>query len=322
MYQNEVGKEQTVASRDKQTMINSEMAILHSRPVLEKGRACGRARQALPDLAEEVTALKEEQQVGDDDPAVALLYARGRRAARRKRSRRRRCPTPTCSASRLQHPDPGVAKVAVGALVDGSSRRTSRPTVHPPSRRSSTAASADYEKRLDASRRSCSNSRPRTRRSPLESPQTTLMAWRDETLKQLPRSTARLRRSAPITTRTPAVAEARNAQMTSPARGGSARGQPAPGHRQAASGGAGLHRGPQPRSEREVARFARKRNELEARLAQIERELKEFPGLSAEYRALRRERDADEEQYTTYRQRLRDARLATEMDQEKITSTA
>ena len=52
LYQSEVGKEQTLTARDKQTMINSELAIVHSRPVLQKvARGVG-LEKLYPDLAE------------------------------------------------------------------------------------------------------------------------------------------------------------------------------------------------------------------------------------------------------------------------------
>jgi hypothetical protein len=51
--------------------------------------------------------------------------------------------------------------------------------------------------------------------------------------------------------------------------------------------------------EREVRVFDEKRRSLQDKVQQTEQELKEFTTLSAEYRALRRERDADEEQNAT-----------------------
>jgi uncharacterized protein involved in exopolysaccharide biosynthesis len=39
VYQSEVGAETTLTSRDKETMINSELAILRSRPVRPQGHS-------------------------------------------------------------------------------------------------------------------------------------------------------------------------------------------------------------------------------------------------------------------------------------------
>jgi uncharacterized protein involved in exopolysaccharide biosynthesis len=59
---------------------------------------------------------------------------------------------------------------------------------------------------------------------------------------------------------------------------------------------------------------------LRARLAETEQELANLPRLSTQYRRLRRDRDGDEEQYRTYKRRLRDARHSSEMDRQKIAS--
>ena len=52
----------------------------------------------------------------------------------------------------------------------------------------------------------------------------------------------------------------------------------------------------------------------------FKQELANLPRLSTQYRRLRRDRDADEEQYRTYKRRLRDARHSGEMDRQKIAS--
>jgi uncharacterized protein involved in exopolysaccharide biosynthesis len=319
MYQNEVGKEQTVTSRDKQMMINSEIAILHSRPVLEQAARVVGLDKLYPDLAEEAAAVKEEQKVGDDDPAVALLYAQaGERLGESMTTQA--LPDADVMSVAFRHPDPATAKIAVGALVDrfieAHLEAYGTPAIAPFLDR----RVADYEKRLDASEKRLLEFETAHSAFALESPQTTLMQWRDETLKQLSEVESQM---AAIRTRhheDAAVAEARNAQMRLQLQADQLEGKLRKDTDKQLEVVQGFIAGRRAETEREVGGFARKKNELEDRLVQTERELKEFPGLSAEYRSLRRERDADEEQYSTYRQRLRDARLSSEMDQEKITS--
>jgi uncharacterized protein involved in exopolysaccharide biosynthesis len=70
----------------------------------------------------------------------------------------------------------------------------------------------------------------------------------------------------------------------------------------------------------ELAALEKKKETVQADLDRTVQELSEMPTLSARYRALVRQRDADEEQYRTYAKRLRDARISSEMDREKIAS--
>ena len=107
VYQNEVGKDdQTLTSRDKQTMINSELAIVHSRPVLQQVAHNVGLDKLYPDLAEAAAEVKSDGKVADDDPARDGVLLAGGGAARGSRSRRRRFRMPTCSASRSSTPIP------------------------------------------------------------------------------------------------------------------------------------------------------------------------------------------------------------------------
>jgi len=70
----------------------------------------------------------------------------------------------------------------------------------------------------------------------------------------------------------------------------------------------------------QIGSLQQRRNTLQAELTAAEGERTQMPTLSSQYRDLRRERDALEEQYNTYQKRLRDARVSHEMDNEKIAS--
>jgi uncharacterized protein involved in exopolysaccharide biosynthesis len=81
--------------------------------------------------------------------------------------------------------------------------------------------------------------------------------------------------------------------------------------------------------ERQQAEFVRRqaaearpleerKADIEAQLAALEDELQQLATLSQRYRDLRRERDANEEEYKTYSKKLEDARVSGEMDDQKI----
>ena len=73
-------------------------------------------------------------------------------------------------------------------------------------------------------------------------------------------------------------------------------------------------------ARRQVEAQEAKRAELEAELAEIDEVFVSLPGLSGEHRSLLRERDAVEDQYRTYQKRLREARISYDMDREKLAS--
>jgi uncharacterized protein involved in exopolysaccharide biosynthesis len=70
----------------------------------------------------------------------------------------------------------------------------------------------------------------------------------------------------------------------------------------------------------QIGTLQKRRNELQNDLEESEAEREHLPALSSQYRQLRRERDALEEEYNTYQKRLADAHVSHEMDNEKIES--
>jgi uncharacterized protein involved in exopolysaccharide biosynthesis len=319
VYQNEVGKGQTLTSRDKQTMINSELAIVHSRPVLQQvARGVG-LDKLYPDLAEGVAEVKSDGKVADDDPAVTLFYTQ---AAERlgESITAQALPDADVLSIAFQYPDPAIAETTVAELVNRYIEAHLEAYGAPGIATFLDRRVLDYEKRLDASEKQLQEFETQHAAFALESPQTTLMQWRDETLQQLSDVENQI---AAIRSRhqgDAAVAEARNTEMRLRLDADQLEGRLRKDTDKRIAVVQSFIAGRRAEVERDAAAFARKKGELEAKLVQIERELKELPTLSAEYRRLRRERDADEEQYATYRQRARDARVASEMDREKISS--
>jgi uncharacterized protein involved in exopolysaccharide biosynthesis len=320
VYQSEVGKEQTVTSRGKETMINSELAILHSRPVLEKV-AHGVGLDGLyPDLAEAVAELKaEDPKLGDDDPAVALLYSK---AAERlgEAITAQALPDADVLSVGFQHPDPGTAQTTVRELVNQFIEAHLEAYGEPQIATFLGRRVSDYEKRLDESEKQLLEFETEHTAFALESPQTTLMQWRDETVKELSEVENQIAAIRARHHEDAAVTEARNTQMRLQLEANQLEGKLRQDTNQRIDVVQKFIANRRAEVEREVGVFERKKQELSAKLAQTKLELRELPTLSAEYRRLRRERDADEEQYNTYQRRLRDARLSAEMDREKITS--
>src|SRR5262249_20238119 len=62
--------------------------------------------------------------------------------------------------------------------------------------------------------------------------------------------------------------------------------------------------------ESQVGVLSAKRQQLSTELAQMDRERLQLPRLASQYGDLRRERDANEDQYNIYEKRLRDARFS------------
>lgn len=319
VYQTEVGTEQTLTARDKETVINSELAILHSRPVLrEVGRAVGLAT-LYPDLGEAVAELEATPPSESRDREIALLYAQAAERVGESVSAQALPDADVLSIS-FQHEDPIVAEATVTALVSRFLEAHLKAYGEPEMATFLDERVASYQARLDASEKELLEFETEHAAFALESPQTTLMKWRDETLQDLSEvenqmSTVRMRHMEDA-----AVAEARNTLMNLQLDAEKLVGD----LKKETEARIGVVKRviAQRRAEveREVYILEKKKETLAQKLGQIEQELVQFPTLSAEYRRLRRERDADEEQYATYLRRLRDARLSSDMDREKIAS--
>jgi uncharacterized protein involved in exopolysaccharide biosynthesis len=271
-----------------------------------------------PDLAKDAAAAKSEKAAGDD-PAVTLLYAQ---AAQRLGESivAQALPDADVLSVAFQHSDPATAEATVGELVNQFIEAHLEAYGAPGITTFLDRRVSDYEKRLDESEKRLQEFETEHAAFALESPQTTLMQWRDETIQQLSEVENQIAQMRARHHEDAAVAEARNNQLRLQLEADQLEGKLRKDTDKRLGVVQNFIASRRAEVERDVSVFDRKKKSLEEKLAQTERELKEFPTLSAEYRRLRRERDADEEQYATYQQRLRDARVASEMDREKITS--
>jgi uncharacterized protein involved in exopolysaccharide biosynthesis len=319
VYQTEVGAEQTLTARDKETVINSELAILHSRPVLrEVGRTVG-LEKLYPDLGEAVAEAETAPASESRDREIALLYAQAAERVGASLSAQGLPDADVLSIS-FQHADPIVAEATVTALVHRFLEAHLEAYGEGGMATFLDRRVASYLERLDASEKQLLEFETQHAAFALESPQTTLMQWRDEILQDLTEVENRMASVRMRHMEDAAVAEARNALMNLQLEAEQLVG----GLREDAEARIQVVQrfigGRRAEVEREVRILEEKTVQLQEQLAEIDRELVAFPTLSAEYRRLRRERDADEEQYATYQRRLRDARLSSDMDREKIAS--
>lgn len=332
VYQPEVGTEQAVMPRDKQSVINSELAIARSRPVLESALRTVGLDAVFPDLGEALADLHEEggEPAGSDAEreaaaataagAETLLYAEG--VVRLETSVSAQA-LPEADVLRVSyaHPDPLVAADFVNALVDSFLEAHLTAFGEPKVASFLEQRVEEYRTRLDASESRLLEFESEHAAFALDNPQTALVEWREAAragLTELDRQMAaiRLRHMQEDAT----VAEARNQLLQL---------------EREASQLSGELLGETQKEIAVVRRFiAQRKNDMGSELAALEAkkaevqtdldatiaELKQMPTLSARYRALVRQRDADEEQYRTYARRLRDARLSSEMDREKIAS--
>lgn len=330
VYQPEVGTDQAFAARDKQSVINSELAIVRSRPVLDAAvRQVGLA-SVYPDLGEALEEIRAGEGAGAlegqgaDDSALrdaeTLIHAE---AVNRMAGALSAHALPETDVLEIayQHTDPIVAAQVVNALVDNFLEAHLTAFGEPKVVGFLERRVEEYQERLDASEQALLEFETEHAAFALENPQSALVEWRDAAQAELGEieaqmATIRLRHLQEDAT----VAEARNQllqlQMEASQLDGELLAETQDRIRV-------VQRFIQRRKNEvggELSSLEEKKAELEEKVELTARELAELPALSARYRSLVRQRDADEEQYRTYAKRLRDARLSSEMDREKMAS--
>lgn len=333
VYQPEVGAEQTVVPRDKESVINSELAIARSRPVLEAAlRELGIAA-VFPDLGEALAELRSAEGADAEsdtaslaaDPseasaAEALIYAE---AVDRLQGSVTAQALPEADVLHLAyaHPDPLVAMKYVNALVDSFLDAHLTAFGEPRVVAFLEERVKEYQERLDVSETAVLEFETEHAAFALDNPQSALVEWRTAAQTQLTEidsqmAAIRLRHLQEDTSVAEARAKMLQLQMEASQLDGALLKESEEqlgivrrfiGQRKYEMGG-------------ELAVLEKKKEAVQEELDRTVQELSEMPTLSARYRALVRKRDADEEQYRTYAKRLGDARMSSEMDREKIAS--
>jgi uncharacterized protein involved in exopolysaccharide biosynthesis len=319
--QADVGAEQSFAERDRTSVINSELAILRSQPVL-----LGVVREIgldvlFPDLSEGlILARAARVDASEESREEQILMARAAEMVKAGLSTQALPDADVLQVS-FQHSDPIVAAQAVNALVDRFLEAHLSAFAEPEIVNFLAQRVDAIEERLRESESSLGEFETAHAAFALEAPQSVLLESRSELRTELDTietqmTEIRLR----LLQDDASVTEARSTLLQLKVEASRLKGRP----RSDLLGRAAV-----------VEQFIEKRKAVvneellimeEKRLASLQRldateaELAQLPSLAAEHRRLVRERDAEEEQYSTYMRRLRNARLSGEMDQERIAS--
>jgi uncharacterized protein involved in exopolysaccharide biosynthesis len=320
VYQPEIGVEQTFAARDRQTVINSELAILRSQAVLEGAvREIG-VEKVYPNLAEELATARREAQGAQESLPETMLVAL---AVERLRASFSTLALPETDVLQISydHPDPIVAQQTVDALVDHFTVAHLSAYSQPEIVKFLAGRLEAYGEQLALSELLLRDFQLEHKSFALETPQTILLerhtALRART-EELDAQATQIRLSH--LQEDLSVTQARSRLLALEEEVALLQG---PAARDARSRIQVVQRFIAKRKSEvdgELQSLAKQRVVLEAELVEIDVALAKLPELGAEHRRLVRERDADEEQYRTYQRKLRDARLSSEMDRERIAS--
>jgi uncharacterized protein involved in exopolysaccharide biosynthesis len=320
IYQPEVGEGQAFTQRDKQAVLNSELAIIHSQPVMESVVREVGLPALYPGLAEREAALAGLGGSAEAEAQRDLLYVE---AANRLALSLTAQALPEAHVLRIsfRHPDPLVASNAVNAAVESFTEKHLDAFSEPELVRFLTARVEEYRARLADTERALREFETQHRAFALDDPQGILLQRRDDAnrdLIDLEREISNLRRGE--LGEASSVSEARRELLSLELEQSRVKGKLRDDVTQRIGVVKRFIRERQSERTAEVELLEAKRGELRERIMLVDEDLSDLPRLSTQYREIRRERDANEEQYRTYSKRLRDARLSHEMDAEKLAS--
>ena len=317
IYTPEVGDQKAMASRDKQTVINSELAIMRSEPVVASVVSTVGLDKLYPDLAEQLPAASEDPEA---QQAAALLLSK---AVARLRESLVVLALPDADVLQVsfRHPDATIAQSAVNTLIDRFTEAHLGAFGEPEVVRF-------LEDRVETYRGTLDTAESQLRAFELQHP-----AFADDLPQAgLERRIQDLRAQvdaidAQITQvklsavgDNTALGQAQRERLALEMEASRVKGRlrdNADKRIDVVKGFIAARRG---ELDSQIGSLQQRRKDLQAELAAAEGERTQMPTLSSQYRDLRRERDALEEQYNTYQKRLRDARVSHEMDNEKIAS--
>jgi uncharacterized protein involved in exopolysaccharide biosynthesis len=320
IYQPEVGEGQAFTQRDKQAILNSELAILLSQPVMEGVIRDVGFESLYPDLAEREAALESAGEGVDSEALRDLLVVEG---AERLAESLSAVALPDAHVLRISflHPDSVVAASVVNAAVDRFTEKHLEAFAEPELVAFLTARVEEYRVRLAETEQALREFEMEHRAFALEDPQTVLLQRRDEINRELievDREISSLRRGD--LQEAGAVSQARSELLALELEQAQVKGKLREDVTQQIAVVKRFIRERQAEREVEVQLVRKRRAELQDQVFEIDKDLSDMPVLSARYREIRRERDANEEQYRIYSKRLRDARLSHAMDREKLAS--
>jgi len=303
--------------RDKQTVINSELAIMRSEPVIASVVDTVGLASLYPDLGEQLA-----ETAGDPDAERLSAVLRGK-AGERLREGLVVLALPDADVLQVsfRHPDSEVAKKSVSVLID----RFTEAHLH---------AFGDpevvrfLEDHVEADRKSLDDAEGAQREFELahpvfaeDSPQAALAKRLEELRKQIDDVDAQINQvRLTAIGENSALAQAQRDRLALEVEASKLKGHlrdTADRRLSVVRNFIGARRG---ELDTQIAGLQERRGNLKSQLTDAERERMNLPQLASQYHDLRRERDAKEEQYNIYQKHLRDARFSSEMDTEKIAS--
>jgi uncharacterized protein involved in exopolysaccharide biosynthesis len=317
IYTPEVGDQKAVESRDKQTVINSELAIMRSEPVVASVVSTVGLDKLYPDLAEQLPAPSEDAEAKQ---AAAVIESK---AVARLRESLVVLALPDADVLQVsfRHPDGAIAQNAVNTLIDRFTEAHLGAFGEPEVVRFLEDRVSTYRDSLDTAE---THLREFELKHPVFSddlPQAALEKRLQELRGQIAAIDAQMTqvRLSAVGDNT-ALGQAQRERLGLEMEASRLKGK----LRDSADKRIGVvksfidaRRG---ELNTQIGALQQQRNDLQQQLAEAEGERTQLPTLSSQYRDLRRERDALEEQYNIYQKRLRDARTSHEMDNEKIAS--
>jgi uncharacterized protein involved in exopolysaccharide biosynthesis len=317
VYTPQVGEQPAMSSRDKQTVINSELAIMRSEPVIASAVTQVGMEKLYPDLGERLT------EAASDPEAERVAAALHSKAAQRLRESLVVLALPDADVMQVsfRHPDAAIAQSAVSSLIDKFTEAHLGAFSEPEVVRFLEERVNTYRDSLDAAE---GELRELEVAHPLladEMPEVALAKRLEEVRAQIDAIDAQINQvRLTAVGENSALGQAQRERLTLEMEASKVK-----GHLRATADRRisvvkkfiAARRG---EIDAQIGLLQRKRDELQTQLAQYDGERVHLPTLSSQHHQLRRERDAHEEQYNTYQKRLRDARFSHEMDTEKIAS--
>jgi uncharacterized protein involved in exopolysaccharide biosynthesis len=317
MYTPQVGDQPSMSSRDKATVINSEVAIMRAEPVIAGVvKSVGMAK-LYPDLGEELAA-----SAGDADAQHTNDVLEAKAVARlREALVVLALPEADILQVSFRHPDATIAKDTVNSLIDRFTEAHLGAFSEPETVRFLDEQVTSYRSSLEAAE---DNLREFELAHPVfaeEAPGAALAKRNEELRAQIDAIDAQLTqvKMSSVGDRS-ALADAQRERLALEMEASKVIGHLRENTNQRIAVVNKFIAARKGEINAQVGALEARRAELDAQLQESMREREQMPTLAAQHRDLVRERTAHEDQYNTYLKRLRDARMSHQMDNEKIAS--
>jgi len=317
IYTPEVGDQASVSSRDKATVINSELAIMRAEPVLAAVVKSVGLAKIYPDLGEELAA-----SAGDPELANAgdVLEAK---AVERLREALVVLALPEADVMQVsfRHPDATVARDTVNSLIDRFTEAHLGAFSEPQVVHFLDEQVKNYRQTLETAENKLREFELAHPVFAEEVPQSALTKRIEDQRAQIDAIDSQLTqvRMSSVGDRS-ALADAQRERLALELEASKVIGHLRDNTNRRIAVVRQFIAARQGEISVQVDTLQKRRGELQAQLEQSERDRQEMPALSTMHRDLLRERAAQEDQYNTYLKRLRDAQISHQMDTEKIAS--